>query len=106
MKPIDILPSDSPETKSVESKLNKLMESGKKVKVAGVFDALPLPDVVEQHFRSDVMYVWSAEPKYNNVVPEFDGKYFGIWLNDNLEYVHTVYATQEVLEHVLRIKIL
>jgi hypothetical protein len=72
--------------------LNKALSEKKTTQIVASFSSIEeLQDFHIQHFR-EAEYIWKS----------MNGSIFGgTWMNDNINYIHNVLVTQNVLDYLL-----
>jgi hypothetical protein len=77
---------------------NRLLESEKPKMIVGSFEAsdFPLNEEKTKHFET-ADYLWQQAPQKEG---EHEGKCLGVLLDEKLDYVHMVMATQEFIDLV------
>jgi hypothetical protein len=80
---------------ALEALFQKWKDTKKPSKLAASFTKIEdLQPIHIEHFK-EYEYVWK---------PIQGGIWGGIWLNDNIDYVHIVMATTPVVEYILNLK--
>ena len=90
----------TPEKKTeVEACLNRLLVGEKPKIIAGVFKT-EADFSAEQlkHFRT-ATYLWQLQP--HNKDDQYKGMYMGVLLDENLNYVHLVFATNGMVNYTI-----
>lgn len=84
-----------PAPKSLEDMFAKWKEQKKPSKIAASFRKIgDVTDEHREHFKT-YEYMWK---------PMQGGIWGGIWLTDNIDYIHLVLATTPVVEYLLNLK--
>lgn len=88
----------TPKTKAeIEQCCARLLQSGKpKMIVACINGPSDLSEQQLKHFRT-AEYLWNAKPQ---VEGPYKDKFMGLLLDESLNYVHIVFASQEGLNHL------
>jgi hypothetical protein len=87
----------------VEDCLNRLLKSDKPKIIAGSFKSKEqLTDEMVKHFSSNPEYLWQLYPHDKN--DEYKGMHMGVLLDESLNYVHIVFATNEMMNYLLNLK--
>jgi len=83
----------------IESCLDRLLQNDKPKIIAGSFkNKSDFSEEQIKHFKT-AHYMWNLSP--HNKDDKYKGMYMGVLLDENLNYVHIVFATNEMLNYIL-----
>jgi len=95
--------SDEELKKHIEDASQRLLHSNKPKIIAGKFNnILELDGEKLKHFKSTNKlgkYVWQLKPHDKD--DEYKGMHMGLLLDEELNYVHLVFASNEVLNYIM-----
>jgi hypothetical protein len=97
------IPQATPETKAeLEACLSRLLKSEKPKIIAGSFKTETdfTPEQIK-HFRS-ATYMWQLTT--HDKEDAYKGMHLGVLLDENLNYVHMVFATFEMMNYSINLK--
>ena len=87
----------------LEAKCNRLLASDKPKMIAAKFTKIEeITEEQERHFKSANKfgkYLWQVQPHQKD--DQYKGMHLGVLLDENLNYVHLVFASTEVLGYIL-----
>lgn len=87
----------------LEAKCSRLLASNKPKIIAGKFSKIEdITEEQERHFKSCNKfgkYLWQVQPHQKD--DQYKGMHMGLLLDEDLNYVHIVFASTEVLGYIL-----
>lgn len=89
----------------LEAICNRLLVSDKPKIIAAKFDNKEeITEEQERHFKSANKfgkYLWQVQPHLKD--DQYKGMHMGVLLDENLSYVHIIFASSEVLGYILNL---
>lgn len=93
-----------PTHKEVESELEEIISGGKPKIIAARLPSMPIPDYIDRHLRGkNIKYLWNLTPIKDSPIETDNGMYLGVWMNKELDYVHMIIASKDVLDFYMNI---
>lgn len=90
----------------LEAKCNRLLASDKPKIIAASFNKIEdITEEQERHFRSANKfgkYLWQVQPHTKD--DQYKGMHLGVLLDEDLNYVHIVIVSSQVLGYILDLK--
>jgi len=85
----------------IESCLDRLLKNSKPKIIAFSFkDKNDFSEEQIKHFKT-AEYLWNTHPHDKD--DKYKGMYMGVLLDDNLNYVHMVFATNEMVNYIFNL---
>ena len=95
---------NDPIQKEVEAELERMLTGTKPKVITARLTSLPIPAHIDAHLRGkNIKYLWNLAPIKNSPVAGDNGMYLGLWMNGELDYIHLIIATKEVVEYYANI---
>lgn len=88
--------------KEIEECVDRLLRANKpKMIVADLDDENELTGQQVKHFKT-AEYIWNLNPQ--TIEGQYKGKMMGLLLDESLNYVHIIFASQRFLDYLFKLK--
>jgi hypothetical protein len=92
--------------KDIEAEVKEIGAGNKPRIIAARLPSMPIPEHIDKHLRGkNIKYLWSLTPIKNSPIPSDNGMFIGLWMNKNLDYVHLLVASEEVIKYYTEMNI-